>query len=107
MHTKVLVPKLRMTKWLVLLLFMTLMLFAVSPVQASISTTIVAAPTSGQSPLPVTFDNVISGTETGVLWIWDFGDGSSQTVTTNGGNLTSPHTYTASKRLHCNIIRIW
>ncbi len=35
MHTKVLVPKLRMTKWLVLLLFMTLMLFAVSPVQAA------------------------------------------------------------------------
>ena len=35
MHTKVLVPKLRMTKWLALLLFMTLMLFAVSPVQAA------------------------------------------------------------------------
>ena len=37
MHTKVLVPKLRMTKWLVLLSFMILILFAVSPVQATVN----------------------------------------------------------------------
>jgi PKD repeat protein len=35
MHTKVSVPKLRMTTWLVILSFMILMLFAVSPVQAA------------------------------------------------------------------------
>jgi PKD repeat protein len=34
MHTNVLVPKLRMAKWLVILAFMILILFAVSPVQA-------------------------------------------------------------------------
>ena len=43
MHTKVLVPKLRMAKWLVLLSFMTLMLFAVSPVQAADPATIIKA----------------------------------------------------------------
>jgi PKD repeat protein len=97
MHRKEMYPEHRKTKWLVLLSLMVMLLFAVSPAQASISTTIIAAPTSGQSPLSVSLSNQISGTETGVLWVWDFGDGSSQTLTTNNGNLTSPHTYTASK----------
>jgi PKD repeat protein len=50
-----------------------------------------ASPTSGTVPLPVVFTDASTGSITN--WIWNFGDGSS---VTNSSNVSANHTYTTA-----------
>ncbi len=91
MHTKVLVPKLRMTKWLVLLSFMILILFAVSPVQAVVN---VIQPGNevfiGEQGLDVSL--AVGGYQSVAMWV-----GSDHTIEpTNAVIISNPNNFPIS-----------
>jgi PKD repeat protein len=53
-----------------------------------------ASPTSGTTPLTVTFTNTSTGTVSG--WSWNFGDGGTSTIQNPAHTYTSAGTYTVS-----------
>jgi PKD repeat protein len=59
---------------------------------------VIAAPTSGDAPLPVDFDASDSSDVDGTItnYAWDFGDGNTGTGVTTSHTYTTPGTYTAT-----------